>query len=82
MSSQTQTPKEKYESLIKELRLQKSLPILEKIFEDLKNNKEHLYNNEIIPYKFSNDFIWFLKTNLIDKNKFKWIYLNYISSNF
>ena len=65
MSSQTQTSKEKYEALLKEIRLQKSLPVLEKIYEDLKKNKEHLYDDSIIPYQFSDDFIWFLKYNLI-----------------
>ena len=65
MSSQTQTSKEKYEALLKEIRLQKSLPVLEKIYEDLKKNKENLYDDSIVPYQFSDDFIWFLKYNLI-----------------
>ena len=60
MSSQTQTSKEKYEALLKEIRLQKSLPVLEKIYEDLKKNKENLYDDSIVPYQFSDDFIWFL----------------------
>ena len=57
MSTQIQTPKEKYDALLKEIRLQKSLPVLEKIYEDLKKNKEHLYDDSIIPYQFSDDFI-------------------------
>ena len=65
MSTQAQTPKEKYNALLKEIRLQKSLPVLEKIYEDLKQNKEHLYDDSIIPFQFSDDFIWLLKYNLI-----------------
>ena len=65
MSSKPQTPKEKYDALLKEIRIQKSLPVLEKIYDDLKQNKEHLYDDLIIPFQFSNDFIWFLKYNLI-----------------
>ena len=63
--NQTQTPKEKYEALLKEIRTQKSIPILEKIYDDLKTNKDGLFNDAIIPFKFSTDFIWFLKYNLI-----------------
>ena len=74
MSSSTepkkeQTPKEKYDSLLKEIRMQKSLPCLEKIYEDLKQNREHLYDNDVVPLEFSNDFIWFLKYNLISTER-------------
>ena len=65
MSTQPQTPKEKYTALLKEIRTQKSLPVLEKIYEDLKQNKEHLYDDTVVPFQFSDDFIWFLKYNLI-----------------
>ena len=65
MSAQPQTPKEKYSALLKEIRIQKSLPVLEKIYEDLKQNKDHLYDDTVIPFQFSDDFIWFLKYNLI-----------------
>ena len=59
--TQQQTPKEKYEALLKEIRTQKTIPVLEKIYEDLKTNKDNLFNDAIIPFKFSTDFIWFLK---------------------
>ena len=62
---QSQTPKDKYKDLLKEIRLQKSLPVLEKIYEDLKQNKEHLYDDSVIPFQFSDDFVWFLKYNFI-----------------
>ena len=64
--TQPQTPKEKYEALLKEIRTQKTIPVLEKIYEDLKTNKDNLFNDAIIPFKFSTDFIWFLKYNLIN----------------
>jgi hypothetical protein len=60
-----QTPKEKYNEFLKEIRTQKSLPVLEKIYEDLKANREHLYDNNVVPFEFSDDFVWFLKYNLI-----------------
>jgi len=66
MSSQNPTPKEKYEALIKEIRLQKSIPVLEKIYEDLKSNKDNLFNDAIVPYKFSSDLIFFLLYNFIN----------------
>ena len=62
---QSQTPKDKYKDLLKEIRLQKSLPVLEKIYEDLKQNKEHLYDDSVIPFQFSDDLVWFLKYNFI-----------------
>ena len=60
MSSTGQPSKrkfEKYETFMKELRLQKSIPILEKIYEDLKANKENLFNGSIVPYQYSSDLI-------------------------
>ena len=66
MSSQSLAPKEKYESLIKDLRLQKSVQALEKIYQDLQSNKENIFNDAIVPYKFSSDFIWFIQYNVID----------------
>ena len=64
-SEKKQTPKEKYNEFLKEIRTQKSLPVLEKIYEDLKANREHLYDNNVVPFEFSDDFVWFLKYNLI-----------------
>ena len=65
MTSQIIIPKEKYEALIKEIRLQRSIPVLEKIYEDLKSNKEDLFNDSIVPFQFSSDLIWFLQNNII-----------------
>ena len=41
MSTEAQPPtsKEKYAALLKEIRTQKTLPVLEKIYDDLKTNK-------------------------------------------
>ena len=77
-----QTPKEKYDSLLKEIRMQKSLPCLEKIYEDLKQNRDHLYDNDVIPFDFSNDFIWFLKYNLISTERHLDIFKLYIEEFF
>ena len=82
MSSNEQTSKEKYESLLNEIRTKKTLPILEKIYEDLKNNKDNLFNNEIVPFQFSNDFIWLLKFNIINIQKQMDIFKLYIESFF
>ena len=41
------------------------MQIDKKIYEDLKQNKEHLYDDSVIPFQFSDDFIWFLKYNFI-----------------
>ena len=82
MSSNEQTPKEKYESLLNEIRTKKTLQVLEKIYEDLKNNKDNLYNNEIVPFKFSTDFIWLLKLNIINVQKQMDIFKLYIESFF
>ena len=65
MSSKPLTQKEKYDALLKEIRIQKSLPVLLKIYDDLKENKSHLYDDTVIPFQFSDDFIWFLKYNFI-----------------
>ena len=78
--TQTQKPKEKYEDLLKEIRLQKSIPVLEKIYDDLKINKDNLFNDAIIPFKFSTDFIWFLKYNLISAKIQMDIFKLYIDS--
>ena len=68
MSTEAQPPtsKEKYATLLKEIRTQKTLPVLKKIYDDLKTNKDNLYNDAIVPFQFSSDFIWLLKYNLID----------------
>ena len=83
MSSTDQPSKrkfEKYETFMKELRLQKSIPILEKIYEDLKANKENLFNGSIVPYQYSSDLIIFLKYNLISAKKQLDIFKLYIES--
>ena len=87
MSSQQEpkkepTPKEKYDSLLKEIRTQKSLPCLEKIYEDLKQNRDHLYDNDVISLEFSDDFIWFLKYNLISTERHLDIFKLYIEEFF
>lgn len=66
MTLETCQGKEKYDVILKEILSQRSLHFLEKIYDALTNNKEQLYNDEIIPYQFSNDFIWFLKNNYIE----------------
>ena len=83
MSSTGQPSKrkfEKYETFMKELRLQKSIPILEKIYEDLKANKENLFDDSIVPYQYSSDLIIFLKYNLISAKKQLDIFKLYIES--
>ena len=57
---------EKYDSLLKQIRAQKSKEVLVNIYEDLLQNKNNLYEDKIIPFQFSSDFIWFLEYNLID----------------
>ena len=66
MSSLSEIQKEKYDSLLKEIRVQKSKQVLVNIYEDLLQNKNNLYDDNIIPFQFSSYFIWFLKYNLID----------------
>ena len=65
MAEKPITPKEKYEALMKEIRLQKSLASLEKIYEDLKSNKDSLYDFEVVPFEFSENLLWFLNNNII-----------------
>ena len=65
MSEKPVPLKAKYEELIKELRVQKSLSALEKIYEDLKSNKDSLYDNNVIPFQYSDDLLWFLQHHLI-----------------
>ena len=65
MAEKPQTPKEKYDGLLKELHQQKSLQVLEKIYEDLNQNKASLLDNIVIPYDFSDGLIWFLMNNVI-----------------
>ena len=82
MSTEAQPPtsKEKYAALLKEIRTQKTLPVLEKIYDDLKTNKDNLYNDAIVPFQFSSDFIWLLKYNLIDVKTQMDIFKLYIES--
>ena len=82
MSSQIIIPKEKYEALIKEIRLQRSIPVLEKIYEDLKTNKENLFNDSIVPFQFSSDLIWFLQNNIINVQMQSDIFKLYIEAFF
>ncbi len=65
MAEKPLSPKEKYEGLLNEIRLQKSLSVLEKIYEDLKTNKDSLYDNNVIPFQFSDDLLWFLQYHSI-----------------
>ena len=61
MESKKQTPKEKYDALLKEIRIHKSESSLEAIYQDLNTNKSLLFNNNEIPFQFSNDLLWLLK---------------------
>ena len=65
MAEKPITPKEKYDALMKEIRTQKSLASLEKIYEDLKSNKDSLYDVDVIPFEFSENLLWFLNNNII-----------------
>ena len=82
MEDKKQTPKEKYDALLKEIRLQKSLSSLEKIYEDLKANKSSLYNNDIVPFKFSEDLLWLLQYNVIKIDMQLDIYKLYVDAFF
>ncbi len=82
MSDKPQTKNSKYDDLLKEIRVQKSLPALEKIYEDLKQNKSYLYDNNVIPYQFSNDLLWFLQNNFIKTDTQLDIYKLYIDEFF
>ena len=82
MEDKKQSPKEKYDALLKEIRLQKSLPSLEKIYEDLKANKSSLYDNNVVPFQFSNDLIWLLQNNLIKIDTQLDIYKLYVDAFF
>ena len=82
MSDKPQTKKSKNADLLKEIRVQKSLPALEKIYEDLKQNKSYLYDNNVIPYQFSNDLLWFLQNNFIKTDTQLDIYKLYIDEFF
>ena len=74
--------KEKYDTLLKEIRTQKSMSSLEKIYEDLKQNKSSLYDNNKIPFQFSNDLLWLLQYNLIKIDTQLDIYKLYIDEFF
>ena len=84
MAEKAQTPseKEKYEAILKEIRTQKSISVLEKIYEDLKQNKTSLYDNNKIPFEFSNDLLWLLQYNLIKIDTQLDIYKLYIDEFF
>ena len=82
MTEKKESPKEKYESLLKEIRTQKSISVLEKIYEDLKQNKSSLYDNNVVPFQFSNDLLWLLQYNLIKIDTQLDIYKLYIDAFF
>ena len=65
MADAPQKPSDKYNALLKEIREQKSLPVLEKIYEDLKQNKASLLDDNVIPFSFSDGLIWILSNNII-----------------
>jgi hypothetical protein len=65
MADAPQKPSDKYNTLLKEIREQKSLPVLEKIYEDLKQNKASLLDDNVIPFSFSDGLIWILSNNII-----------------
>ena len=65
MAEKSQTIKEKYDSLLKEIRTQKSISVLEKIYEDLKQNKSSLFDNNVVPFQYTNDLLWFLQYHVI-----------------
>ena len=66
MSEQTENTKDKYTKLFQELRLAKNVSNLQKIYNDLVENKNNLLNNDVIPFQFTNDLIWLLFNNVID----------------
>ena len=74
--------KEKYNKLINDIRKEKNTVSLNLIYEDLKQNKNNLYDNDLIPFQFSNDLIWLLVNNLIDINIQVEIFKLYINSFF
>lgn len=64
-AEKAESPKEKFNSLLKELRSVKSLSSLENMYEFLKENKSLLLENTDIPLQFSDDLVWCLNYNKI-----------------
>ena len=73
-------PKDKYTKIYEELRSSKTESNLQKIYKDLLDNKSNLLDDDIIPFKFSNDLIWLLSNNIININIQKEIFKLYIDS--
>ena len=73
-------PKDKYTKIYEELRASKTESNLQKIYKDLLDNKSNLLDDDIIPFKFSNDLIWLLSNNIINTNIQKEIFKLYIDS--
>ena len=82
MAEKNQSVKEKYDSLLKEIRTQKSISVLEKIYEVLKENKSSLFDNNVVPIQFSNDLFWLLQYNVIQIDTQLDIYKLYIDDYF
>ena len=80
MNDSQQNPKEKYTKLFQEIRSSKNETILQKIYNDLIENKSNLLDNDIIPFQFSNDLIWLLCNNIIDLKIQSDIFKLYIDS--
>ena len=64
-AEKAESPKEKCNSLLKELRSVKSLSSLENMYEFLKENQSSLFENTDIPLQFSDDLVWCLNYNKI-----------------
>jgi hypothetical protein len=64
-AEKAESPKEKCNSLLKELRSVKSLSSLENMYEFLKENQSSLLENTDIPLQFSDDLVWCLNYNKI-----------------
>ena len=64
-AEKAETPKEKCNSILKEIRSVKSLSSLEKVYDFLKENQSSLLENTDIPLQFSDDLVWVLNYNRI-----------------
>lgn len=80
--SKNENIKEKYNKFISDIRKEKNIANLNLIYEDLKENKDNLFENDSVPFQFSNDLIWLLVNNLIDVNTQMEIFKLYIDSFF
>ena len=66
MTEKQESSKEKYLKLFQEFRASRKLSDLENIYKLLEENKSNILDDNIIPFQFSNDLIWFLSNNIID----------------